>query len=66
MILKTPIVFNTLEELQEAVDLGLKHKSLYLDKTYSLPMIQGINHTDHDEVRGGINIDKSHCFYDIF
>ena len=50
--LKTPILFGTLEELQEAVDLGLTLKHYYLDKTYSMPMIQDIGHGEHCSISG--------------
>lgn len=49
--LKTPILFSTAEELKEAVGLGLEYKGKYLDGTYKLPMVQGIEHRDHTYLR---------------
>ena len=45
--LQEPVVLKTLNELQEAVDLGLQYKDLYLNRKYHLPMLQGIRHGDH-------------------
>ena len=45
--LQEPVVLKTLNELQEAVDLGLQDKDLYLNRKYHLPMLQGIKHSDH-------------------
>lgn len=45
--LQEPVVFTTMKELREAVDLGLEVKDLYLNGTYDLPMLQGIKHGDH-------------------
>jgi len=38
--LKTNIVFESLSELQEAVDLGLKYKDRWLNGTYTFPTLQ--------------------------
>jgi hypothetical protein len=47
LVLQEPVVFNTLEELQEAINLGLMYKDFYLDGRYSLPMLQSIQHNEH-------------------
>ena len=39
--LKTNIVFETLGELKEAVELGLDYKDNWLNGTYEFPMVQG-------------------------
>jgi len=53
--LQEPVVFTTLEELQEAVDLGLQAKDLYLNGEYSLPMLQSIAHGAHIPLDGILN-----------
>jgi hypothetical protein len=56
LALQEPVVFTTLEELQEAVDLGLQVKDFYLNGEYSLPMLQGVKHSDHMPLSSTISV----------
>ena len=65
LVLQEPVVFKTLEELQEAVDLGLQAKDFYLNGEYSLPMLQGIDHGDHMSLEDILNAANINYILDI-
>jgi len=65
LALQEPVVFTELNELREAVNLGLQAKDLYLNGTYSLPMLQGIQHSDHMPLNNPPKSDTINFILDI-